>query len=441
MAIIDESNANEIDLVWTEFVPLGINLLLNDKSGFIKVVDFPRGSQARKVAVDKELDPINFKGATIISVNGSNCSNKERVDILLALRDPSRPKTIKFSLKPKEKAAQYNLPDKTIDMILSADNRDIETHKLVINEEGPIGIKFAISPDSSCLTLVDFSDGGRGKESNSDGAIHANDILTIVNETVVIGEDITYVEKALEREGQKRPLSLHFMPSYIHTFTFKTKDEHGDPMIGGPTEFILEECKSKGSSKICIKGYKDVDGSVESRGIFLGDHLIFINGIPVGTGLTLRPGCPQLTLGQIYDMLNDVRHFPICLTFARPRSNARNAEFDVESSETKNMSVIAISPHQLGFEVGQGAKDNHLVVKKFLPVRGALQIKIEDTFGSGKTTGLSFYSINGEQIPSYANCDIVLNAMKRAWVKNVELELVLCNEAVKQRAIDKTICR
>jgi hypothetical protein len=73
VAIIDESNANEIDLVWTEFVPLGINLLLNDKSGFIKVVDFPRGSQARKVAVDKELDPINFKGATIISVNGSNC--------------------------------------------------------------------------------------------------------------------------------------------------------------------------------------------------------------------------------------------------------------------------------------------------------------------------------------------------------------------------------
>ena len=436
--MIDDIYANEIDLVWTEFVPLGINLLLNDKSGFIKVVDFPRGSQARKVAVDKELDPDDFKGATITSVNGSNCSNKERVDILLALRDPSRPKTIKFSLKPKEKAAQNNLPTKPIAMITAADNRAIQMNRLVITEEGPIGIKFAKSPDNTCLALVDFCDDGKGQESNSDGTVRTHDILTLVNDSVVIGEDITSVERVLEREGRKRPLSLCFMPPYIHTFTFKTKDEHGDPMIGGPNEFILEQFKSQGLSKICIKGYKEVDGSVESRGIFLGDHLIFINGVPVGTGLQLRPDCPQLTMEQIYDMLNDVKSFPICLTFARPRSKARNAEFNVESSETKNMSVIAISPHQLGFDVGQGAKDNHLVVKKFLPVKGSLQVKIEDMFGSGATTGLSFYSINGEKIPSYANCEIVLNAMKRAWAKNAELELVLCNEAIKQNTIDQS---
>ena len=85
-ATIFDPLANEIDLVWNEFVPLGINLLLNDKSGKIKVVDFPRGSQARKVAVDKEFDPDEFKGATIVAVNGSRVDNKDRVDLLLALR-------------------------------------------------------------------------------------------------------------------------------------------------------------------------------------------------------------------------------------------------------------------------------------------------------------------------------------------------------------------
>ncbi len=32
---------SEIDLVWTEFVPLGINLILNDKSGKVKVCTIP----------------------------------------------------------------------------------------------------------------------------------------------------------------------------------------------------------------------------------------------------------------------------------------------------------------------------------------------------------------------------------------------------------------
>ena len=84
-------------------MPLGINLLLNDKSGMIKVVDFPRGSQARKVAVDRELDPDSFKGAVLAAVNGSNFDGKDRLSLMQALRDPSRPKTIKFLLAPKKK--------------------------------------------------------------------------------------------------------------------------------------------------------------------------------------------------------------------------------------------------------------------------------------------------------------------------------------------------
>ena len=62
--------ANQVNLVWRERIPLGVNLLLNDESGFVKVIEFPRGSQARKVAQEKNLDPDMLKGATIIAVDG-----------------------------------------------------------------------------------------------------------------------------------------------------------------------------------------------------------------------------------------------------------------------------------------------------------------------------------------------------------------------------------
>ena len=45
--IIEEQGAPDrtrIELVWRERLPLGMNLLMNDESGFLKIVDFPRGS-------------------------------------------------------------------------------------------------------------------------------------------------------------------------------------------------------------------------------------------------------------------------------------------------------------------------------------------------------------------------------------------------------------
>lgn len=44
---MEEQNSldrRRIELVWRERLPLGMNLLMNDDSGFLKVVDFPRGS-------------------------------------------------------------------------------------------------------------------------------------------------------------------------------------------------------------------------------------------------------------------------------------------------------------------------------------------------------------------------------------------------------------
>ena len=41
---MEDESAKEVELVWREHLPLGMNLLMNDDSGLLKVVDFPRGS-------------------------------------------------------------------------------------------------------------------------------------------------------------------------------------------------------------------------------------------------------------------------------------------------------------------------------------------------------------------------------------------------------------
>lgn len=430
VAAINDPTANEIDLVWTEFVPLGINLLLSDKSGKIKVVDFPRGSQARKVALDRDLDPEAFKGATIAAVNGSSCVNKERVDILLALRDPSRPKTIKFILTQQKEKTQTS-PSFCSSSITHRSNPPT-LHTIHVIEEGPVGITFSRLADNSGLTIHELSE--KLKETYAD-SVSPGYILTHVNDLSVISEDQNSVENVygvLEQVGNLRPLSLRFCSSYVHSLSFETRDNYGDPLIGGPNEIVIEERNVGGISKICIKDFIEVDGSVESRGIFLGDHLIFINGNPVGTGTTAKDDSPQMKLSQIKQMLTESKSYPLCLTFARPCSKSRNAEFDVDSTETKNLSVIVIDPRQLGFDLCEGTKPNHFIVKKFFPVRGSLQLKIEESVGSKVCRGLSIVSVNGEKVPSYANCSIVMNAMKRAWTRKNQLELVLCDEDRKQ---------
>ena len=77
----DDPSKYEVELVWREHVPLGIQLLMNDDSGLIKVVEFPRGSQARAVALKYELDPDIFKGATLTTVNGSRYNKANQVNI------------------------------------------------------------------------------------------------------------------------------------------------------------------------------------------------------------------------------------------------------------------------------------------------------------------------------------------------------------------------
>ena len=52
--------------------------------------DFPRGSQARQVAIKKEIDPDIVCGSTIIAVNGKKYDRTERMELIEALREPER---------------------------------------------------------------------------------------------------------------------------------------------------------------------------------------------------------------------------------------------------------------------------------------------------------------------------------------------------------------
>ena len=56
-----DKNEDLVELVWRERVPLGLNILTNDNSGMLKVIDLPRGTQARQVAQAKQMDPDLFK--------------------------------------------------------------------------------------------------------------------------------------------------------------------------------------------------------------------------------------------------------------------------------------------------------------------------------------------------------------------------------------------
>lgn len=77
----DIPQADEVELVWRERVPLGLNILTNDESGYLKVIDLPRGTQARQVAQQAQLDPDIFKGSTIVSVNGRRYGPDNQVEL------------------------------------------------------------------------------------------------------------------------------------------------------------------------------------------------------------------------------------------------------------------------------------------------------------------------------------------------------------------------
>lgn len=167
-----------------------------------------------------------------------------------------------------------------------------------ILEDGDIGIKFASSPDGFGLSVAKFLTDSDGRYTE----IAPNYILSHINGKCVLGENGSGKERALElleSEGATRPISLGFVKPYLYDVVVEK-----DSLCGGPSELILSELKPTADSNakenhIVLTGFSLADGAAETSGkVFIGDNLVFINGIPVGAGCRLADGkkanCPPL---------------------------------------------------------------------------------------------------------------------------------------------------
>jgi len=444
-----------IELVWREHLPLGMNLLLNDESGKLKIVDFPRGSQARTVCEGRNLDPEGFKGATIIAVNGIRYHTED--DLFEALRDPSRPKTIQFELAETEDAERIRKfveesasknAKKAKKPSISADDRNLSVRKVDFIDDMDLGIEFANSPDNSGLVVKRFLESKDGlvlAAERKKGKINIGDLLTHVNGKIVIGENGSGKNRAaklMEAEGKRRPLNLTFADPYLHSIVYKQSDRLAF-VLGGPSELILKEDKE--NKRIILDGFEEVDSLAEKSSILLGDYLVFINGVAVGAGCRWMGELQAPALYQVEEMLRDESNYPIGLTFARPRKQEEQGrdwastllgaapEKGVEMENSDTISVSAESFEQLGLELEVKAYCD-IVVKDLRAITGPLQLATlrlrdpaTDTFNH-----LSVDSINGEFVPSFATPNLVKSAMERSWKSEKRVEVTYCDNDMKK---------
>ncbi|VEU37476.1 unnamed protein product [Pseudo-nitzschia multistriata] len=454
-----EPDSTLVELVWREHLPLGMNLLLNDESGQLKIVDFPRGSQARTVCEARKLDPEGFKGATIVAVNGIRYQTED--ELFDALRDPSRPKTIQFELAESEDAerirkfveeseARQN-PDKSNAQkpTVSADDRDISTREVDFTDDMDLGLEFANAPDNVGLVVRKFLESEDGlvlaAERKKD-KIHVGDLLTHVNGKLVIGENGAgrrLALKLIESEGKERPLRLTFADPYLHPIVYE-QSESLPFVLGGPEELVLKEDRE--NKRIVLDGFKEVDGVSEKGGVLLGDHLVFVNGVTVGAGCRWMGERSSPTLVEVDRMLRDKSNYPIGLTFARPkRQNEAQArdwtstllgtptkkEIQMENSDT--ICVSADSYEQLGLDLELKTYSD-IIVKDLKGIVGPLQLSTQrlrdpqnDTYSH-----LSVDYINGEFVPSFATPHLVKSAMERSWKTEKQVEVIFCDNDMKK---------
>ena len=459
-------DVNLIELVWREQIPLGMNLLLNDESGQLKVVDFPRGSQARTVCERRNLDPEAFEGATIVAVNGRKHQSDE--DLFEALRDPGRPKTISFELADSEVAERIRKfveesrsggtgkPDKP--EFPAADiKRTFQTREVEFLETGELGIEFGMSADNFGLVVRRFLEGDDGivLAAARKADIHQGDLLTHINGQVVLGENgsgSALAMKLLEEEGEKRPLRLSFADAYLFRVVFE-KTQAIPLSIGGPSELLLEELKFTTTNKlneetttrrIVVKGFNNVDGVAEHSGVLIGDHLVFVNGTSVGSGCKWLGEDSTLPMEMVRQMLEDPNSYPIGLTFARPVKNSgqsmwnfggsprsQDNQFTMDSAET--ICVTAEAYEQVGAILDMRTNHSEIVVTDFEAVPGPFHSIMKKY--ADRQTGrhhFSIESVNGQFVPGYATTKMVSSAMDRSWKSDNSVELLFCDDERKQ---------
>ena len=452
--VIDASpDPNDLvyDLVFRDQVPLGINLLVNDESGFVRVVDFPRGSQSRKVATEKGLDPEIFRSATIVSVNGTMAQKHCQNDTMGALKDPGRPKTIQLriadDLAEAERVRTFAMSSiggekKAVDNNSGLMPAMASTNvvKIDITDEGALGIKFTRAIDDHGLA-IGHSDNGAVLDGTLPGALNSDqlltgDLLSHINGINVLGQNGAGRERALEqlqKFGGIRPLSLQFIKPSSHLLCFQQLCVEG-LVVGGAEELVLEEAKIEGGGKrIIIKRFQDVAGIAEQSGIFIGDHLISVCGFPVGAGC-LQHGDPMPDFKHVLRMLEN--ESPLVLTFARPKREERwtnvmgsNAADMIDGAET--FTVAALDADQLGCNFSAGQAAGTIVVGSFKAVKGCVMRTMEKELGKALLR-LSIEAVAGQVVPSYASPAMVKAAVARNWPTDIIFRNTVQEEWIKK---------
>lgn len=445
---VTETGPTIKELVWFERLPLGMNLLMNDESGQLRVVDFPRGSQARLVAEKRNLNPDIFKGSTIVAVNGTAFEDQD--ELFEALKDPSRPKAIQFRLAESAESERVRrfvegkrIPSHDEDDERLAGPRTFTTRVVNFVQESELGIVLEPAPDNCGLVVQGFVEGTGGilSPAQQSHEIMIGDLLTHVNGQLVVGTDGEGRTKTVEILGQvahKRPLSLSFVKSYLFREILDKPDSLVGQCNGGPTEMVLVERKLKnGARRVLIESFNPVSGAVENSGILIGDHLVFVNGIPVGAGARWM-GERLPLLEEVYEMLSTKSFYPIGLTFARPRAAGGAAsrwmtknEKPLSDFDADTFSVTFDEPNYMGcfFDI---TEEGDIVITDFNSVPGLFHRKLSRYADAGGKFHLAFDSINGHFVPSYATKNMVMSALKRSWNNDKRVEVVLCDDERKE---------
>ena len=434
--VMEPTEDTVVELVWRERLPLGMNLLMNDDSGILKVVDFPRGSQARSVCEKRKFNPDAFKGASVVAVNGTEYLEND--ELFEALKDPGRPKTVGFRLAESEEAERLRrFLEGDAPPVPEQRERQFRLRKVLFNEPGELGVSFGAALDNSCLVVTSFVQiDGVVFAAERSGNVKVGDILTHVNDVPVLGMDgdgCTKAISALESAGATRPLSMTFSEPYLYQAEVPTPEsDTGVDGQGGPSELVLVETQNSGKRRITVHGFVNVSGRAESSNIFIGDHLVFINGLPVGAACRWL-GVPKApTMQEVMALLRDPLHYPIGLTFARPVKQAgsrwRSGEFS--DSEAETVCVTADGPERIGCQFGA---DNvySVVVTDFLAVPGVYQRAMHSCKDDNGLIHASIESINDQFVPSYATVDLVKNALNRSWKENKTTVIKLCDDERK----------
>ena len=316
---------------------------------------------------------------TLVAIKQKN----EQTDILSALKEPGRPKSINFLLandEAKEKVKRFvngQTEDETSgDSSLSHDEDNgglFVVNEVVINEHKLVGLKLGKSIDGFSLLMKGYTGSSVNMMSaQRAGKVSTGDVLSHVQGQIVLGEKGAGQDRALSilETVKETPLSLGFVKPYLTLIKFQKLD--GD--IGGPEELLFTEKKTElGSTRVVLKGLQDIDGIAESRGVFIGDHLIFVNSIPVGAGCRIsKSPPPQLT--EVYAMLQKEENYPIALTFARPsqKIERRNASYSLDINSAESLCVTGHSYHQLGFKLKTGRDRGEILVESFHAVKGMI---------------------------------------------------------------------